>query len=351
MAINQAICPNGCILRFAEQNGNSSKIIAIEVLTTSNAMIFTNIVLNTETLFHLYSISYAYSNSRKAVMRKVMFIITILLNGIILFYACKKDKETNPDYDTNTAQDNSFAESTFNDINNITIEAVESHDVNTYRIPNQESSLLSTCASVTVALDSPGAVSGNIIIDFGATNCFCLDGRYRRGKINVAFNGYYHTNGSVITTTFTDYFVGRETAHMYQVTGTKTVTNNGTNANNHLNFTIVVDGHLINSNGEHMNWYSNRNREWIAGETTSSWLDDEYVITGSANGTNFEGNSFSASITEGLHVKLSCRWITQGKFELTPTGKSTRSFDYGNGDCDSKATVSVNGKVFEITMR
>jgi hypothetical protein len=285
-------------------------------------------------------------------MRKAIFIVTILLNGIILFYACQKEKETTDlEFDTTTSQDNSLAESTFNDVNNISIEAVESHDINTYKIRSSESSMLSTCASVTVTPDSAGATSGNIVIDFGQNDCQCIDGRFRRGKINVAYSNFIHVTGSVITTTFTDYFVGQESTNMYQVTGTKTVTNNGINAAGHMNFSISVDGHLTNGDGKHLDWYSTRTREWIAGESTSTWLDDEYVITGSANGTSFDGKSFAVIITDGLHVKLNCRWITSGKFELTPSGKATRTFNYGNGDCDATATLSVNGREFTITLR
>jgi hypothetical protein len=101
-----------------------------------------------------------------------------------------------------------------------------------------------------------------------------------------------------------------------------------------------------------MTWTSSRNREWIAGSATQfNWLDDEYSITGSASGTNFEGTSFTVNITSPLIVKLDCRWITKGTFDLTPTGKLTRTFDYGNGSCDANATVTINGTVFPVTLR
>ena len=138
---------------------------------------------------------------------------------------------------------------------------------------------------------------------------------------------------------------------MFQITGTKTITNNGSNTEGHLNFSITVNGHLINTKGETMDWSSVRNREWISGiNTPLNFGDDEYVITGSASGTNFEGNSFTVNITHGLHVEH-CAYITEGSFDLTPTGKPTRTLDYGNGDCDANATLTVNGKTFNIILR
>jgi hypothetical protein len=103
-----------------------------------------------------------------------------------------------------------------------------------------------------------------------------------------------------------------------------------------------------------MTWNSTRTREWVAGESTTGWLgwlDDEYAITGSASGTNFEGTSFTANITEALHFPLNCWFITSGKFELTPSGKPTRYFDYGTGACDDLCTVTVNGQSFTYHMR
>ena len=279
-----------------------------------------------------------------------MLTIVIVLNGIILFYACKKDKVTDPlEYDTQTAQDNSLAEGTFNDIDNIGGQAIENGSVSSYKSGDSQSSILSLCADVTVNPDSNGG--GTIVVDFGIDKCYCLDGRFRSGIINIAYTGTYRDSGTQIVTTFTNYFVGKDSTKMFQVMGSKTVTNNGHNAAGHLNFSIIVDGHLKNSSGTTMDWTSTRNREWLSGENTPLiWSDDEYVITGSASGTNFEGNSYTVVITHGLHI-TSCHNISEGIFELTPSGKPTRTLDYGNGTCDALATITVNGQTFNIVLR
>ncbi len=283
-------------------------------------------------------------------MRKIMLVIILILNGIILFYACKKEIATEPlEYDTQTSSDNSLAEGIFNDINNIANQAIENGALSSYKRDDSQISILSLCADVTVNPDANGG--GTIVVDFGHDKCYCLDGRFRKGVINISYTGAYRDSGTQIVTTFADYFVGRDSSKMFKVTGSKTVTNNGHNSSGNLNFTIVVDGHLTNGNGNTMNWVSTRNREWISGANTPlNWTDDEYVITGNASGTNFMGNSFSAVITHGLHVS-SCSNITEGVFELTPSGKPTRTLDYGNGTCDALATVAVNGHTFNIILR
>ena len=289
-------------------------------------------------------------------MKKIMLAITLTLNGIILFYACKKDKDTVVDFDTQTARDNALAEGSYNDVNNIILQALENGSVSTYRSGVSQNNTLSTCATVTINPDSAGN-GGNAIIDFGPNYCqcsgaICSDRRYRRGRILVNYTGAYRDSGTVITTTFDNYFVGMDTTYMYKVDGTKTVTNNGTNSSGNLSFSINVTGQLTNVAGAVMPWNSTRTREWTSGASTlPDWRDDEYVITGSASGTNFEGTSFTVVITSGLVIKLNCAYITQGVFELTPSGRATRTFDYGNGTCDALATLTVNGSSFEINLR
>lgn len=272
----------------------------------------------------------------------------------LALFACKKEKDTELEFDTQASQDNSLAESTFNDANNIANQAIEngSGGLLTYRI-DEGNSILSICASVTVTPDSTGP-GGSVDIDFGSQNCYCRDFRFRRGIIHVQFTGAYRDSGTVITTTFNNYYVGRDSINMHKVTGTKIVTNKGHNADNHLWYTVNVNGQLENKNEQILSWSSQRQREWIAGESTTginAWTDDQYYIRGSAEGTSFEGTHFTVNITKRLWVALDCAYVKEGTFELTPTGKPTRVFDYGDGICNDSATVTVNSTVFPIRLR
>ncbi len=290
-------------------------------------------------------------------MKKLLFIITLFLNGAILFIACKKDQiiEEEVNYEAQTVEDNSLAESTFSDVTNITEQAIANPDSNlsTYRLGNSQNRFLSNCASVTNTPNVPGP-GGTIIVNFGTLNCQCSDGRWRRGIIIVSYTGSYRDSGTVVTSTFSNYFVGKDTSNMFQVTGTKTVTNKGRNSNSNFNYDISVDGHLTNNVGVVMDWTSTRNREWVAGYSTlNNWTDDTYHIRGTAQGKNFEGKIFTVTITSPLVVNLGCRWIKAGKFELTPAGLPVRYFDYGgaNGDCDANASVTINGRQINFILR
>ncbi len=281
-------------------------------------------------------------------MKKGLIYLSLIVITAFTINACKKDKQevpdTTQDTDVETAQDNSLAEGSFNDVNSIASEAVQNGSVTSFRLSRDPSSILSACATIIPV--SPG----NVKVDFGTTPCQCIDYRYRKGIINISYTGLYRDSNAVITITFDNYYVGNNVSNMYKVMGTKTVTNKGHNASGHLWYEINVNGSLENTAGHTMTWNSTRQREWIAGESTGVWGDDEYMISGSINGTNFLGNSFIINITQPLHVDLGCRWIKDGKFEFTPSGHATRYVDYGNGTCDANAIVTISNFTFPITL-
>ncbi|MBP6333999.1 MAG: hypothetical protein KA444_00905 [Bacteroidia bacterium] len=293
-------------------------------------------------------------------MKKRLFALAgslVFLSILILYTGCKKEKDDELEFDTQSSQDNSLAEASFNDLMDISNQAIDNGNagLSTYRLPAQQGSLLSNCATVNLTPDSSGQ-GGTIVVDFGQNACKCDDFRYRKGIVNVTYSDNYRDSGAVITTTLTDYFVGLDSTNMYQVMGTKTVTNMGHNSLGHQWFTIDVNGQLKNRNNEMMSWTSQRQREWLEGESTTGltgWADDVYGISGTASGTTFEGKSFTANITKKLIVELDCRWIKEGTFELRPGALAARVFDYGNAtdSCNNDATITVNGATFNIKLR
>lgn len=276
-------------------------------------------------------------------MQKQIFIYgtMILMLGFVLFLSnCRKDEA---DEETLTVSDQALAEQIFTDVKSISDQAAEG-GLQTF-IPGMTEGILGPCATIT---HDTTVSPRKLTIDFGTTNCLCNDNKYRRGKILVSYTGRYRSPGTVITITFDNYFVNDN-----QVTNnsTKTITNNNRNTSNNLYYTIQVTATVLKVNsGGTISWTSTRTREWVAGESTPAWNDDEYKITGYATGTGSNGYPFTVTITKPLYIKLNCRYIVEGTLDLLPTGKLKRTLDYGNGTCDDKATVTINGKVFNISL-
>ena len=186
-----------------------------------------------------------------------------------------------------------------------------------------------------------------LVIDFGPTNCMCDDGKYRRGKIFVHFNGNYFAPGTVITYTFENYYIDDN-----KLEGIKVVTNKGLNTSNHLWWEVVVDGALIKANnGGTITWVSTRQIEWSEGESTPFvWWDDVYLVTGTAGGVGANSKTYSANITKALKKKLNCEWVVSGTINYQVEGLPAIVVDYGEGVCDDIATATINGQVYTIHM-
>ena len=276
--------------------------------------------------------------------KKLMTYLMVAATVGITFTSCKKDKDETLDSDTSAASDNALAEGTYNDVHNIADEA-SSGSLTSYLMTSGsgERGLLSTCATIT---NDTTVMPHMLTIDFGTSNCLCNDGRYRRGVINCSYSGHYRDSLATHTITFTNYFVNDN-----QVMGTKTVTNNGHNAAGHLVYNVTVNGSIIKASGAGtVTWNSTRTREWIQGESTPTWSDDVYLITGSASGNNAAGRSFTINITTPLRREIGCHHFVSGVFELTPSGKPVRVVDYGTGACDNTATVTISGHTYTITL-
>jgi hypothetical protein len=275
----------------------------------------------------------------KTLFRYIMVAATV---GV-LFTSCKREKDDVMDKDTGGASDNALAEGTYNDVQNMSDEA-SGGSLSSYFPMNSttERNMLSTCATVT---NDTVSVPHQLTIDFGASNCLCNDGRYRRGIINVSYTGHYRDSAETHTISFTDYYVNDN-----HVLGTKTVTNNGHNSAGNMTFSIVVNGHIIKADGGDVTWTSNRTREWIAGESTPTWFDDVYLITGTASGTTAAGHTFTAVINTPLRREIGCHHFVSGSLTFAPSGKPARLVDFGTGACDNQATVTISGHTYNITL-
>ena len=259
---------------------------------------------------------------------------------------CKKDKE---DKDQRAAQDNSTAENMFNDV-------FKQVDYSAKKTTNAGAKIMqidsTSCGTITILPFDTVTWPKTLTIDFGTTNCLCSDYKYRKGKIIATLSGRYRDSATVINITLDQYYVNN-----YHVEGTKTITNLGHvgtyNSGHNLKYSIVVSNAKITPpTGNPITWNSTRTREWIEGESTKwpNWMDDVYLIGGTASGVDQNGNNFTVNITSPLRVALNCKWIESGTVEITPQNLATRTVDYGNGNCDDQATVTINGTTYNFTM-
>ncbi len=276
----------------------------------------------------------------------VKFLGLVIVVITILTTSCRK-QDREEDSETTSAAENFMATNFTNDMANIADEAAKTKNVSSFK-DAQQASILSSCT--TLQFDTlNNADADSIKVNFGTTNCICNDGRARRGSLLIIYNGKYKDSLATITIKPIGYFVNNN-----GISGSKTIKNLGRNSHGNIvyqfNAAVVI---TKANNGGTINWACNRQREWTNGQSTLAWIDDKYSITGTASGSNSNGRSFTSNITKPLirDMALACRkHFTSGTIEHTPSGKPTRTIDFGNGACDGKATVTINGKAYVIDL-
>jgi hypothetical protein len=213
------------------------------------------------------------------------------------------------------------------------------------------SDLRFACAEVTFVFADDNSTTtphGLITINFG-TGCTDSKGNVRTGIINIEFIGKRFLPASKIITTFDGY-----TINGIQIEGTRTVTNITGSTEDSPKFSIVLAGGKATwPDGTTATRTVDRTREWIRGANP---LNDEWIVDGTASGTNRNGVSYSVDITTPLVYKRECAigkkvfLPVEGVKELT-TANNKIIIDYGNGDCDKTVTVTINGQSKTVEVR
>lgn len=272
----------------------------------------------------------------------------LAMAGLLAFTSCKKDNDVSPDENFVSAEDNARLESEMETSQNF----VEADAAERFGNPNQNAAngVFSPC--VTRTWD---AATSTLTIDFGATNCLCKDGMYRRGKIVAVFNGNWRTAGSSVTITHNNYFVN-DNQHL----GTKIVTSLGNESSTSGNYkysVVIQNASIIFTDATVRSWSAQREVERIAGQGTPSIQDDEYLVIGSSSGTNRRGTQFSTNISTPLKkvFRPGCaRTFISGTVDIANSKGKNLVLNYdptGNELCDRTASVTVNGKTRMITLR
>jgi len=191
-----------------------------------------------------------------------------------------------------------------------------------------------------------------ITLDFGS-GCSCGDGHTRRGKIIVKYSDrLLHPNANA-NIQFEDFSVDS-----IQIDNSTSYTIANTGSQDKLQFTIDINAKLSKSNGNYTEWHSHKVITRTDGGTSITPLDDVMQIEGNASGKVKKNDlivAWKAEITDPFIKRFTCRWISKGVMKVWRESLSSNSawigvLDYGNGNCDNRATLTLNGVAYQITL-
>lgn len=210
----------------------------------------------------------------------------------------------------------------------------------------------SACADVKVS--KKGFVT-TTVVDFG-DGCTARNGKVRKGQLIIVQSKQMMKRGAKRTITFKNYSVNG-----VKVKGRRVITNKGKNSAGNVVFTIRgkvrrikrVDGVRIVRIRK-----INKKKEFIAGYNTCEKSDDEFIVTGGAmiiikkiNKETKIRKERARRITTPLHRKRGCRYPLGGVVTIVKSNGKRVSIDYGNGACDSMATLTkADGTSEEIDL-
>jgi hypothetical protein len=283
--------------------------------------------------------------------------LLILIMGILLFVSCKKeDAKSNVDEVAGTVEsveDENLADNNFDGDIDQSLDLAASKNPDLFSLLDMPPASLRTgstdsvptnnpCANITLSPDTL-RFPITVTIDFGA-GCVGADGRKRAGQVIIVFTDRMKKPGSTATTTFNNYFVDS-----VKVEGKHILTNMSVPDTPKFK-REVIDGKLIWPSGRWILRSANKKVEMLNGMKTRERADDIFSITGEASGKNSREKTWTSKITTPLEKRGNWRWFVKGivAFER---GASKGSLDYGNGELDAKATLTINGQSKEITLR
>jgi predicted alpha/beta hydrolase family esterase len=285
---------------------------------------------------------------------------TIIRSGAILMAAsfltltaCRRDKTTtttpaltSSDDNGGYASDAAKLESTNNDVLNMADNAA------TYGSANLR---ISSCVIVTNDTTSTPRV---LTINFGS-GCSCADGKYRSGEIIVTYSGRYKDSGSIHTISYSNYYVDSN-----KVTGSKTVTNEGTNSSGQVWYTVSINDTITLTTDSMIYWTATRTRTWYTGYSTATRTDDSYLIADAPGGATVlhraNGHVFTLTITSPLLVAFDCPYIEAGEMTIASTtftaGDRTLNYTYpasslSGASCDDQAQLTIGSHTYDILLR
>ncbi len=187
----------------------------------------------------------------------------------------------------------------------------------------------------------------SITVDFGA-GCTNTAGDFMSGSLLLEYvsDVFIGQTGNYIRMTVTNLVDNTDTLN-----GTYQYTYTGINGSG--NYTLAITTNLTTIGRlDELRWrgVNNFSVEFVNDTTggTNNWIQ---YLTGSGTGTTPSGLTFTQTVTSQLQYgELCAAHFVSGGLRLQTQGQPDKDFDFGNGACDDRATMTENGVTTNIIL-
>jgi outer membrane murein-binding lipoprotein Lpp len=285
-------------------------------------------------------------------MKSKILLFAVLLS-ITFFMGCNNEpvneSATSNSITTDETIVNSEIDATVDDLSIIAEDQFDMQKSSAAKTSAGMKSMLPPCATVTAVLTNE---TWTRTIDFGTQGCAMPNGNILKGKIIISFSKNFTTPIRTISYKLEGFYHNDKL-----IEGSKTITHelktSDLLATVHPVTTHSIDVKITYPDGKIYSRVGTRVREMVEGfATMTNWEDNVFNVWGYHITTFPNGSVYTCTIKTPLLIKMSCKmpFPVSGVVEIVKND-STATLDYGNGDCDKLATITVNGVTKEIVIR
>lgn len=178
-------------------------------------------------------------------------------------------------------------------------------------------------------------------------DCESWHGKVRSGKIIITISDHMWVVGSTRVTTFEDFYVDS-----CKIEGTRTVTNLGINADGLWQQSMTLaDGKVTFPDGLEITRDADKIRTWVELPEKRKGYKGTYTVEGAASGVNIDGLAYEMEIITPLFKEMFCPWFVSGIKNIAVEEITQIQIDYGDGECDNVATLTVDGETKEFLIK
>lgn len=265
-------------------------------------------------------------------------LITSLFS-LLLLVSCTENVDPITTTDIAYANDDLKANQAFEDLDFLTMSALENSGIGARTIENPQETI---CKGISITQNQE---LKKITLDFG-TGCKSADGVERKGKIYIVYSGSLLIPGSTISASFDGFEVDG-----IKIQGSRTMTTTGFNLfENSISLSVKIkDGKVIFPDGKFITFESVQTR--TIKMTATGYL---VKINGTSTGISTDKVAYTSTITTPLEINKDCVKTgiyvpSAGVLEFgNILGKIT--IDFGAGKCDKIITVTTPTETKEITL-
>jgi hypothetical protein len=281
---------------------------------------------------------------------KNLFIASLM--AVALFTSCTssdKIQDSTTAISTEQVAVDAKIDASVDDVSNIVEDQFTMKQGMTSKSPETMKSMLPACAKVTWTLVD-GLFTGTI--DFGTEGCPLENGNVLKGKMTITFSANFATSEQTITYSFDGFMHNGN-----KLQGTKTITRSLKSTELlvavHPVSTCSIDMTITFEDGKTYTRSGNRVKEMIAGfDTKGNWDDNVFLVTGSGTTTMPNGDKCSNTIKTPLRFVMACKKpFPVSGIVLKVKNEAEALVDFGTGECDNLATVTIAGVTTTIELK